>query len=150
MAPQTQSRSSAVSCTPHLASSRLAAVSGSVLAILSSASTTSSLRVRPSAVALLARNLAGLSATSCTAAEASGATISTALRAARVRLASIDRRALRHTSSSLIFLAAYKRSAASVQPSSASRCAYQLRRRSSATVLSLATVVPRSWSTSSA
>ncbi len=92
---------------------------GSDIAILMRDSTTSSCRMRPGAVARLARNLAGASNTSRSSGSASGATIPTALRVARARLASAASRALRHTSSAAMRLSEKNSAAACVQPSSA-------------------------------
>ena len=149
IAPQTQLRSSGVICTLHLLSSCWAAASGSEAFIFKSASVTSSLRVRLPAVAREARKRAGLSPICATSADSSGATISTAARAIRGRLASIARRALRQTSSAVNWRAANSSAAARVQPSSDSRMPYQLRRTSS-TVAAGSGPVPRSRSTTTA
>ncbi|MDH6592887.1 hypothetical protein M2165_002776 [Variovorax sp. TBS-050B] len=102
------------------------------MAMRISASTTISLRDLAATKARPARNLAALALTSSNSGSASGAAMVTAPRAAWARLASIARRAFFQASLGDISRAATMRSAAVRQPSSASRCASQLRRTSSA------------------
>ena len=107
------------------------AASVSLVASLISARVMISLRTVRRARYLVDRNLAGFAFRSVTRPTASGATICTASRAARGRFASVAMRAFFQTSSGARFLLPTRRSAAEVQPSSASRWAYQFLRTSS-------------------
>lgn len=131
MVPHSQLRSSAESIGPHLPSSCDAAVSGSAIASLISASTTISRRDLAATTARLARNFPTLAFISSNSEIASGATMITAARAACGRFASMDRRAFFHASLGDIWRALIMRSAAVRQPSSRSRWPNQLRRTSS-------------------
>jgi hypothetical protein len=128
-------RSSGDSIGPHLLSSWLAALSTSLVASLIRARPMISLRVREAADTLPARNLDGLALISRSRPSDSGDAISTAPATALGRLASIASRARCQASLTLMRTgpcAPTICAAASVQASSPSRCANQVRLTSSA------------------